>query len=286
MSGALDISTENGAPVLLYEFTRRSVPTISGVPVSVTWYYTSADRDYVFDGNTYLAVSLEDDGIRQTGDPTNDDVTISLPASAAVPQMFAISAPSDLISVIIRQTHRDQTDAFISWVGQISAVTRAKDAITAQINCIPANATLDRAGLRLAWTRGCPHDLYGLRCRAPANANYIAGVLTAVTPQGVSANEWSALDPNDTGFLGGFIEWLTPEGFAERRGIIHHFSPDSARLKVMGVVHGPAIGDTVWAFRGCNRTTDNCIRFFGNLTNYGGHEYLPGKNIFTGETIF
>lgn len=286
MSGTLDLSTEDGRPVMLYEFTRRSVPTISGVPVVVTWYYTSADRDYDFDGNTYLALSLEDDGIRQTGDPTNDDVTISLPASAAVPQLFAVSAPSDLISVIIRQTHRDQTDAFISWVGQISAVTRGRDAVTAQVNCIPANATLDRAGLRLCWTRSCPHDLYGFRCRAPANANYIPGTVTSVNPSQVAAAAWAGLDPAATGFMGGFIEWITPEGFAERRGIIMHYVDVPTTLKVMGVIHGVLVGDTVWAFRGCNRTTDNCTAFFGNLPNYGGHEYLPGKNVFTGETIF
>lgn len=286
MSATLDLSTEDGQPIMLYEFTRRSVPTISGTPVSKTWYYTSADRDYTFNAQVYTGLSLDDDGIRQTGDHLNDDITISLPATAEVPAMFAISAPSDLITLLIRQTHLGQTDAFISWVGQISAVTRGKDAVTAQINCIPANATLDRAGLRLSWTRGCPHDLYGFRCRAPALSNYVPGVVSAVDAQNVEATAFAALDPADTGFLGGFIEWLTPDGFAERRGVINHYSAVPTKLRVMGVIHGLNIGDTIWAFRGCNRTTDNCVRLFGNLPNYGGHEYLPGKNVFTGETIF
>lgn len=288
MSGVLDLSTEDGRPILLYEFTRTSVPTISGVPVTLVYRYTSADADYVYPGNgfTYKSIAMDDDGIRQTSDPRNDDLTVSMPSTELIPQMFAISSPSDVITVILRQTHLAQADAFISWAGQIAAVTRGRDAVTAQINCVANSATMSRGGLRLSWTRSCPHDLYGFRCKAPATSNYIAGTVTAVDSQAVQVTGFDAIGPGDGGFLGGFIEWLTPDGFAERRGIIEQNFGTPDKVRVMGVIHGLNIGDTVWGFRGCNRTTADCISFFGNLGNYGGFEFLPGKNVFTGETIF
>lgn len=284
MSATLDLSTEDGRPILLYEFTRTSVPTISGVPVTLVYRYTSADADYIYPGNgeTYKSIAMDDDGIRQTSDPRNDDLTVTMPATETIPQMFAISAPSDVVTLVLRQTHLAQADAFISWVGQIAAVTRGKDAITAQINCVPNSATMARGGLRLCYTRSCPHDLYGFRCKAPATSNYVPGIVTAVDAQNIEATGFDAVS-----MLGGFLEWLTPDGFAERRGIVRQdFAGAPTKIGVMGVIHGLNIGDTVWGFRGCNRTTLDCIQLFGNLTNYGGFNMLPGLNIFTGETIF
>lgn len=279
-----DLSDFGGQPVTLYEFVRLSVPTISGIPVQTFWRYTSLDRDYVYPGNgqTYTAIAISDDGVRQTSDTQNDSLTVTMPATAAIPQMFLIAPPSDTISAAVIETHFGEDDAFISWTGAVGSVNRTDD-IGASVVCVPAGASLDRAGLRLCYTRACPHNLYGPECRADPTLHYVEDNITTLNAAALEAPAFATLADGD--FLGGYIEWLDTYGHAERRGIIGH---SGVLLTIMGVLNGLAVGDSVWAFRGCNHSPDavNGCQAFDNLVNYGGDEYLPGISPFSGQTIF
>lgn len=278
-TAARDLSNYDGAPISLYEFTRASVPTLTA-PVTTVWRYTSGDQDYVFGGNTYKATAISDDGVRQNGDTTADQLTISMPAFEDVPAMFAGPPPSDPISAVIWHTHAGETDRFGAWSGLIAAVTRVDD-LTANVICNTLSATLDRQGLRLAYTRNCPYNLYGPGCETSPVAVAIAGLVTALNAVIIEADEITLLP--DGRFMGGFVEWLDALGHAERRGIIGHAGN---QIRVMGVL-GPSliVGQPIYLFRGCNHDTTGCDEF-GNLPNYGGHKYMVTQSPFSGDVIF
>ena len=275
-----DLSNYDGEPVTLYEFWRRSVPTLTGVPVLTYWRYTSADRNYTLGSDLYTALAISDDGVRQAGDAASDQLTITMPASAAVPLLFVGSPPSDPIHGTIRRTHAGEADAFIVWTGLVGMVSRA-EGIAASVVCNTLSATLDRTGLRLSWSRNCPHALYDTECRADPTGFYVTGTVSALTGAVVGASIFGSLP---VGRLdGGFLEWIEADGHAERRGIVEH---GGTNIRLLGTTDRITVGMTVYAFFGCNRTRAVCNAVFGNLVNFGGHAYMPDKSPFSGDLIF
>lgn len=277
---ARDLSNYDGAPITLYEFKRVSTPTLSGIPVTSFWRYCSADRDIVIDAKTFRSIPVLDDGVRQSGDAVADQLTISMPKTAEVPLMFVGSPPSDPINAAIFRAHDGEIDFFSAWVGLVGGVTR-RDEITAEILCNTVSATLDRKGLRLAWTRNCPLDLYGHECRADPTLFYRAGTVLAAGGNLIVADEYATVP--DGRFIGGFVEWIDGLGHADRRGIVAHAGNT---IRVLGQVDGLLSGDTTYAFFGCPHNRDGCNAIFNNLPNYGGHASMPDNSPFSGDLIF
>lgn len=282
-----DASNYDGVPIMLYDFYRRSVPTLTGTLVETHWRYTSSDRDFVLDGNTYTASTIMDDGIRQSGSTVSDQLTVTMPYTARVPQMFVGSPPSDPIYCIIRHANEGETDSFIAWVGIVGMVSRAASqddnaSLFASVVCNTVSATMDRTGLRLAWSRGCPHDLYGFECRAAPASFYATGTITALDGVSVTASAF-ATPPHSGTFLGGFVEWIDADGHAERMGIV---GVSGSTLRLLGTTDRLTVSQTIYAFLGCDRSRTMCAGVFSNLTNHGGHAYMPDTNPFSGDLIF
>lgn len=289
-----DLSNYGGAPVMLYEFSRRSIPTLTGTPVVTYWRFTSADRDFTLDANVYTAVAIADDGVRQSGDATADQLTITMPYDSAVPQMYIGSAPSDPIMCVIRHANVGETDSYLVWAGVIAAVTRTPDpetsSLTTAVLCSTITATMDRTGLRLAWSRNCPHDLYGFECKASAPSFVTTDTITTLDGIHVTCAAFAGMAPPRS-LAGGFLEWIDGDGHAERLGIIEHPVDDGTHLStdtitVLGTTDKLIVGQTVHAFLGCNRLRTTCNGVFNNLPNHGGHAYMPDVNPFSGDLIF
>lgn len=280
-----DLSNYDGAPVMLYEFSRRSVPTLTRIEVVSYWRYTSADRDFVLDGNIYASTAITDDGVRQTGDTSADQLTIVMPYNSAIPQMFVGSPPSDPIYGIIRHANIGETDSFLVWSGIVGMVSRSSATagdVTADVVCGTVGATMDRTGLRLAWSRSCPHDLYGFECRADPTLHVTTGNITALNGVNLVVAEFAGVTAPQT-LAGGFVEWIDGMGHAERLGIIAHAGDTIA---VLGTTDRLVVGQTVHAFLGCDRLRTTCNGTFNNLPNHGGHAYMPDINPFSGDLIF
>lgn len=269
---AREVSTYGGAPVGLYEFVRGPV----------TWRYCTADRDLIVGGNPYKAVAISDSGIPQSGDPSSDDVTVEMPAGEAVPALFRGTPPTDPITLTIRRMHYGDTDSRVFWVGTIAAVQRAPDELGCKIVCKNLAASFEADGVRLTWTRGCPYVLYDLATCKVAKASFrITSTVSATSGRYVTAPS-CALHAADE-FSGGWIEWTTPDGVIERRGVSRH---EGASLFLYGLADGVPVSGSVFVYFGCNRTPDRCRSKFNNLPNYGGFPALPGVSPFDGRNNF
>lgn len=269
-----EIGTYTGEDVRLYRFQIGT-----GI-----WYYNNGDRDIEWNGVTWSQLEISDDGMKQKGEAVTDDFTITADASIAIVQMFRGTPPSQPIQVTLFQLQFGDVVAPIMWVGYISSV-RYKDEASADIICNTQTAFLNRKGLRLSWTRACPHALYDQDCGVVA-ANYAeTAIVTDLFGNGFGYTPDGPPDPGKLGggrFQNGYIEW-SPDGTYTQRRAIQVDNQTSAII--IGLTDGMTVGMVITMYPGCARTPPACIAF-NNLPNYGGFPMMPGRSPFDGFSVF
>jgi len=272
-----EISTQDGRPVALYLL-------VWGWTV---WAYTSADRNItrseIINGTPvdveYLALAVSDNGMVQGGSSAND-FTLDCPSNLPIVDLFRGTPPSNSIWLMVRRQHFGEADAPIYWTGTVTNVKNLGPA-NAQVIGKPLTASFKRTGLRLCWTRECPHFLYDHGCKVDPDDFKVEATITAITGNTITVD---TVDDNaDDYFRGGYVEWeINDDGTVERRMIEAHAG---LSLTMFGLTDGMEIGDTVSLFPGCDRTPGTCQAKFNNLANYGGFDFMPGQTPF-GTVIF
>lgn len=273
-----EISSFGGAPISFYEIEWGNT----------VWRYTSAEEDQTITINgeeqTFVAAAIADSGMTQGGS-SNNDITITATDELPLADLFHSTPPSDEIRITVRRAHEGDPVAFIYWKGFLRNVKRSEDNTHIQIVGFSLLAMFESQGLRLAWTRGCPHILYDDECRADPESFMYQSEIISMTGNSITVTN---VDPSaalaDGYFTGGYIEWEANEdGTLDRRGISG--STGNTTLMLLGTTYRLEIGMTVRLYPGCDLTTQTCDEKFGNLENYGGIEQMTGKNPFDGTAI-
>lgn len=156
-------------PIELYQFTR-------GV---FSWYMTSADRDIIFQTNTYLAESLTRSSIESTQDLGKAVLKVTMSRRTSFLDQFISSSPTDVISVTITRIHASDADPAVTFKGRVSNVKFAEN--DAEVTCIPNQSTLKRPGLRRSYQTNCAHTLYGPVCKVIKNSFAIPATIDAAS---------------------------------------------------------------------------------------------------------
>lgn len=274
----LEASNYGGQPVLLYEFLRSSGGT------NYYWRYCSANVDFEYLGNTFVATAISDAGITQSGEAVATVFTVTMPITESFPQMFrtAGSVPSDQVWLTVFRAHfGNPDDGRVVWKGTVASMSQV-DNIKVQLSCNVLTASFKRPGLRLAWSRTCPHVLYDSQCQKNREDLRISAVVSAIDGIDVQAAEFASQP--DGWWSGGFIEWaVSDSGFIERRWIKNHVGDVIA---LSGSTFGMAVGDTINVFAGCDHLLTTCSVKHNNLTHNGGFSNMPGKSPFSGDPVF
>lgn len=284
-----EISTQDGRPIALYLIEWGKT----------RWRYTSTDRpveiNELVDGVTQLVTyeprAVSDNGMTQ-GSSSQNDFQLDAPSNLPVVDLFRGTPPSETIWLTVRRIHVGELDAPIYWKGTITNVKKP-DPASASIIGKPIASSLKRTGLRLCWTRECPHFLYDADCEVPKEDYAVEATVVGMTANGLSLTP-TAENP-DGWFRGGFVEWqASAEGTIERRFIEDDFSTTEGagataqttlQLTIFGIVDYLAVGDTVTMYPGCDRLPTTCDGKFNNIPNYGGFEKMAGKTPF-GNNLF
>lgn len=272
-----EISTQDGRPIALYLILWGST----------VWAYTSADRnitrDEIINGVTveveYLAVAVSDNGMVQGGSSAND-FTLTGPSDLPIAGLFRGTPPSLSLWLLVRRQHVGETDAPIYWTGNITNVKRVGFG-ECQIIGKPLTASFKRTGLRLCWTRECPHFLYDSQCKVDPEDYKVTATVSDKTGNTVTVSTVGGHP--DQYFRGGFVSWdIDGIGTTENRMIE---SQEGAVLTMLGLTDGIVIGESIALFPGCNRSPTMCDDKFDNIPNYGGFDFMPGETPF-GSIIF
>lgn len=272
---SFEISNYDAKPINLYEFS------IGGT----YWRYSSDEVDTPFlDPNhgavIYSALAISDSGVIQSGDAAGADLTVTLPASAQIAQVFNVTPPSDETWLVVRRKQHADAEAPITWIGTVNSYgqTQLK---AARFVCRTMLATFNRNGARLSYGRQCPHALYDSLCRATKSSHGVVFIIETMGGNWLGSTALNGYAAN--WFAGGFIEFGIIGGATERRAVAYS---DPGFIELLGGTDGMTVGSFIAAFPGCNRTTSDCNGKFNNLANFGGFPHLPGKSPFDGDPIF
>ena len=271
---SIEISNQDGQPVRLYEFQYGST----------FWRYASSDEDIEFgldeEDNpiVWTATAINDNGFTQGGSDQND-LRVLCQSNLPIVDLFRLQRPSGKVWLTVRQFHLEDNEAPVHWIGTV-VNTIAQDEAATQLNCRSLAGTYDRQGLRLAWSRSCPHPLYGTGCRVDKADHAYPRTVATVTGNRFTCTTHS--EPTEGSFTGGFLEFVRPDGSIETKAIELQ---DGNDFLVLGSTSGLDIGTSVTLYPGCARDTSNC-KLFDNLKNYGGFPHLPGESPFSGSPVF
>ncbi|MBE9577842.1 phage BR0599 family protein [Moraxella sp. K1664] len=273
-----ETSLQNAQPIRLYQFSRGAW----------RWGYTSADRDVRFQNMNFVSLlgGIKDDGIRQTQDSGGDLLTLTVPSSCDLAQMYRHFAPAQTVNLTIFDLHypelaSTEQGAYLAvWKGFVVGVKFVGDH-TAQVQCQNLSVSLERTGLRKTWSKLCCHQLYGKGCNLDRQA-----FMSEMTVVAVDSSFVDVVLPSDKSsddyFTGGYVQWSSEYGI-EQRGIERQLGN---RLQLFGGVQGLTVGQNIKVFAGCNRTFTACQSKFNNTDNYGGSPHMPHKSPFDGTPIF
>ncbi len=267
----LEDSREDGRLIVLYEFTFGST----------IWRYANADQDIVAAGQTWKAAAISDDGVRQSGESAADALQINAPQWIGPSQVFMRAAPSQTISVRIKEKHEDSAEVVIRYSGEIAQVNYGKMPNSCQITCETLSATLAREGLRLGWQRACPYVVYdSLTCKVSKASYAHTARVVAISGFVIQVN---SLAPAAGYFDNGFIEWTHPIRGVEYIPIEAHNGVNLWAYVSPGELY---VGALLTIYPGCSNTPEDCQSKFSNYDNYGGEPHMPGKSPFDGDPVF
>lgn len=266
----LERSLAGGRPVRLYLFSL-------GV---LRWAYCNADRDLTVANIRYQALPISDDGIRQTGESSADEINITAPADLEVAQLFRGMPPAAKVELTIRDIHVGDPQAVVRQVGTVKTVKWPRTD-TATVVCQPLDAVLNDTGLTLGWERDCPYYLYSTLCGVDRNRYRVEGSIQSL--DGLRISVATAAGYPDGWFAGGMIEWDLGSGELDRRFIEAH---TGQRLQLLGGTDGLTPNLALYVYPGCGRTIQVCSEKFGNSDNYGGANAMPGSSPFDGNPVW
>lgn len=282
-----EISTQDGRPIALYLFEWGDTQ----------WRYTSSDRPVVRQelvknvmvSVTYVPIAISDGGMVQ-GVSSQNDFQVTCPATVPLVRLYRGSPPSETVWLTVRRQHMGEDDAPIYWKGNVWNVRRPSPA-KAVIIAKPITASLKRTGLRLCWTRECPHFIYDSGCKVNPEAFRTNGIVAAINGVGVVVSVPAGGMKDEGYFLGGVAAWeASDEGTIERRMIESQTNRDDVSIgnevtsgfsiTVFGLVDFLKIGDPISLYPGCSRVPEVCEGKFNNIDNYGGFDKMPGASPF------
>jgi hypothetical protein len=262
-------SVEDSSPIECYKF----------VGSFKTYYYTSADRQILLAGNTYLPIAVTRSRVKSgTQDDDNLSLDLAIPFDIDVVQDYAFAeVPPNLALEVYRSEADDpEGDAFILfWKGVVHGFSVKDRLATVQVPSTFATA-LQGEIPAVFYQVPCNKTLYDNFCQVVRSANAFAAVVQAVDSTAISL----VGVPTTNGDLAAGEILNLRNG--ERRKIF-------ANVGTLITIGYPFVdivaGDDVELVRGCNHEGRNgdCKNKFNNYVNFGGFEDIPPDNPFVGD---
>lgn len=259
----LELSTQDGNPVELYEFRQGSN----------FWRYTSAAHEVIKATAVFTPEYVKRGNFSQTGDMKKGGITIVFPRSNVFAGLFLGYAPEGVTTVTIYRGHYD--DSALEWVsywkGRVLTAKASENELT--LECESVFSSLKRPGLRARYELSCRHSLYGASCKLSISSFLTSGFVVGVDKTVIIIAE--AAGEADGYFTGGLLQSET----GDLRSIVSHVGTS---ITVSRTFNEDIGGQTIHLHPGCDKLKTTCINKFNNLLNFGGFPYIPSRNPFDG----
>ena len=262
----------------LYQFT---------LPSGSTFYWTDAQQNITYNGNTYLAAYLDNQpgfergATRTTIGLNADDLEIDIlydtntRINGMTPAAFALAGGFDNAQVIVSKALAPD------WSNPVvNGVVSLFDGIVGEVQAdsgrvkLTVNSTLRR--LNTAFPRNyflphCNHALFDSGCALLASSFAVNGSVSA-------AGSATVFDTNltqaDGYFSLGYIVWTSGANNG-LKCFVKSYANASGQITLAYPISPPAAGDTFTAYPGCDKTQTTCSGTFNNLAHFRGFPYVP-----------
>ena len=262
-----------------------------GQPAPTQLFYTDADQNLVYNGNTYLCThpAVSRSGIKCSLDLSVDTVEVSIFGSATdlvlglpFPQ-FAVNGGFDGATVSIDRcfmaTYGDTSAGVVNlFFGNVSEVKPSRSAVVLTVSSQLELLNLDMP--RNVLSPGCIHSLFDTGC-ALTQANYA---------QYDWVSSGSALTIESTGlnlpsgyFTQGTMLFTSGANAGATATVKQHTLANGVNtFALMTPLNAaPAVGDNFTVFPGCDKTMATCQSRFNNLNNFRGWPFVPSPTAST-----
>lgn len=252
-------STYGGQPVEIYLFT-------CGTQV---WCYTSGDVTVNHEDRQYVPTTISRGSVDMNGEDEQGGIEVTMVRSNQVAALFIADLPVHPVYLMVQRFHRGDDEYQAFWTGEIASCEFKGS--TATLTGLPVSRALRRQVPGLTYQGQCNWALFSGCCGLSKASFMTTAVISYV--DGITINSPAFGDHMSGYFRSGWVE--TPAG--ETHWITAHEGGVLTLLTPFRALH---IGDTVYAWPGCDRTIEAC-KVFENLTHYCGFPFLPTKNPFT-----
>lgn len=259
-----DSGSATSRPVELYAITNT---------LGVTTRYTSYHRDFVFGGNTYVAIAAVKRGqfaiLSSQGKP---EMTLELPRTDPVVAAFCgVGIAPQRWQVAMTRVQQTSGGSEKIFAGYVSECTLGANAAVFRIVQVDGDG-LDQPIPKVELSKACQHVLYDPLCGVSRVGNQVTATITidVTDNKKLTVSTIGAFTSNDAIF-GDLIHLAS----GEKRSIV-------GQIGTLLFIDVPlpttaANGDTVSFYRGCDLFTD-CKLKFNNQPNHGGHPHNIAGN--------
>lgn len=255
-------SADDGKPIEIYLF--RCGPSFQAA-------YTSSSSSVTVGPITYLPEAISRDKISQDTGEQPQLSQIVVPYDSPVAKLFRAYLPAYPVFVSVQREH--DGDLASEWtqefVGVIASVADDDDAGTSTLSCRPVGEAIRNTIVWQTFGTQCNWATYSPGCGLDKNDWRTVATVTYVDETTIKASAFASKP--DGWFAAGWVE----AGDAERRFVINHVGDT---LTLQNPFPGLAIGTSVSAYAGDQRTEDVCRDKFANLQRFRGFARIPTKN--------
>ncbi len=263
----------------LYQFT---------LPSGSNFYWTDAQQNIVYNGNTYLAAYLDNQpglarGQLKTSIGLNADsleIDVSYDTNTRInnmtPAAFALAGGFDnAVVTVSKALAPDWTNPVIN--GAVNLFTGIVAEVQADSGVVKLTVNSMLRLLNTAFPRNyflpqCNHALFDAGCTLLAS-NFavngtVSGTSNTLTYFGsglTNAANWFAL---------GYVVWNTGAN-AGLKSFVKSYDGSGNFTLPYPLAAVPAPGDTFTAYPGCDKLQATCTTKFNNLQNFRGFPYVP-----------
>jgi uncharacterized phage protein (TIGR02218 family) len=260
-----------------------------GPPAPAQLFYTDADQDLVYAGNTYLCMhpAVARTGIKCSLDLSVDTVEVSIFGSATdlvlgVPfPQFAVNGGFDGATVSIDRcfmtSYGDTSAGIVNlFFGNVSEVKPSRSAVVLTVSSQLELLNLDMP--RNLLSPGCIHSLFDTGCTL--TEAYYAEYDWVTSASAITVNCASLNLPSGY-FTQGTMIFNSGVNTGAAATVKQHTLANGVNtFTLMAPLNSvPAVGDNFTVFPGCDKTMATCQSRFNNLNNFRGWPFVPTPTV-------
>jgi uncharacterized phage protein (TIGR02218 family) len=236
------------------------------------WYYTNGDVSVVYGGNTYVPATIKRNSLEKDTqlNVTSMEIEFSYLNNPVVD--YLSYNPIDLVWIEVTRLFRDQAplEGAAIFLGQIKEVVFQGN--VGKAACVGFEYYLTHPLPLYRYQRQCNWTLFSVGKCGVSSAGYSQVVtVTALDTTGMIVT-CAAMTQKESNYYR--YGELVLNG--DRRMITLY---SATQMYIRFKMKNLAVGSTPTIYAGCDGNISTCKNKFGNVINFGGHPYIPLKDV-------